>query len=167
MSSRPPTAERQRSDRGLGAPRRTPERHGAALLEGTLVLGVFLVIIFATCDLGLAVLRQNALAEAARRLARAAIVHGADAEPQLDVWGPSTYSNNGAHDSRIGRTVRPALISMRPASVQVRLTWPDGGNESGQRITARVSYDHDPILPYLFGGGPLALHGESTMRIEH
>jgi Flp pilus assembly protein TadG len=153
--------------RAGGAPAPPPRRRGAALVEGTLVLGVFLVIIFATCDLGLAVLRQNALAEAARRLARAAIVHGADAEPQLSVWGSSAYANNAAHDSEVGATVRPALISMRPASVQVRLTWPDAGNRTGQRVTARVSYDHDPILPYLFGGGPLALHGESTMRIEH
>jgi hypothetical protein len=66
----------------------------------------------------------------------------------------------------IAASVRPALVTMRPSSVQVRLTWPDGDNESGQRVTARVSYDHQPIMPFLFGGGPLALYGESTMRIE-
>ena len=49
-------------------------RPGAALLEGTIVLAVFLTIIFAMFDIGLAVMRQNSLAEAARRLARTAIL---------------------------------------------------------------------------------------------
>jgi Flp pilus assembly protein TadG len=160
-------AQPLRSSPGGATPGSIRSRRGAAVVEGTIVLSVFLVIIFATCDLGLAVLRQNALAETARRVARAAIVRGEDSEPQLNDWGPSTYSNTAAHDSEIGATVRPALISMRPASVQVQLTWPDGDNATGQRVTARVSYDHDPILPFLFGGGPLALRGESTMRIEH
>jgi hypothetical protein len=167
MKRRPLIAGRQQCVRGRDAPGAMRDRCGAALVEGTIVLSVFLVIIFATCDLGLAVLRQNALAEAARRLARAAIVRGEDSEPELNEWGPSTYSNPAAHSSEIGATVRPGLISMPPASVQVQVTWPDGNNATGQRVTARLSYDHDPILPFLFGGGSLALHGESTMRIEH
>lgn len=166
MRSRRPIGEREAHGQRCDAPGTVGRRCGAALVEGTIVLSVFIVIVFTTCDLGLAVLRQNALAEAARRLARAAIVRGEDSEPQLDDWGPATYSNSAAHNSMMAATVRPALVTMRPSSVQVRLTWPDGDNESGQRVTARVSYDHQPIMPFLFGGGPLELHGESTMRIE-
>jgi Flp pilus assembly protein TadG len=142
-------------------------RRGAALVEGTLVLGVFLVIIFATCDLGLAVLRQNSLAAAARRLARAAIVHGDNAGPQLSEWGPAAYVQTAAHASEPAAAVRPVLVTLNPANVSINVTWPDGGNKTGQRVTAVVTYQHAPILPFLFGSGPLQLRGESTMCIEH
>lgn len=149
------------------AHRQCASRQGAALLEGTIVLGVFLVIILVVFDLGLAVLRQNTLAEAARRLARAAVVRGASAAPQMPSWGPAAYLQNASHNSEPADVVRPVLVTLPPESVTVTLAWPDGGHRTGQRVTAAVACSHEPILPLLFGGGPLVLRAESTMRIEH
>jgi Flp pilus assembly protein TadG len=142
-------------------------RHGAAVLEGVIVLAVFLTMVFALFDLGLAVLRQNALAEGARRLAREAIVHGKLAEPQRTSWGPTQFSATAAANSDVARAIRPALVTLNPADVQVQVTWPDGDHRSGDRVSVVVRYAHRTILPRVFGSSTLQLHAESTMRIEH
>ena len=167
MKRRASHSESDRLDRMAGAALSVRQRRGTALVEGTIVLGVFLVIILATCDFGLAVLRRNALAEAARRVTRAAIVHGDNAGPQLSEWGPNTYTNTAADNSEIAAAARPVLVTLSPANVSINTSWPDGGNKTGQRITAVVTYQHVPMLPFLFGSSPLQLRGESTMRIEH
>ena len=142
-------------------------RHGVALVESSIVLTVFLVIIFAMFDLGLAVMRENTLAEAARRLARAAAVHGEKAAPERSTWGPARHTATAAVDSEIAATIRGSLVTLDPASVQIDITWPDGENRVGDRVTVAVTYQHHTTLPFLFGSGPLELCGESTMRIEH
>jgi hypothetical protein len=136
-------------------------------VEGTIVLGVFLTAVFAMFDLGLAVMRENALAEAARRLARAAIVHGELAAPEFSPWGPAPYTGNASDDSEIADAIRPALVTLNPAGVTIDVNWPDGGNRTGDRVVVRLQYRHHTILPRLFGSGPLLLRGESTMRVEH
>jgi hypothetical protein len=142
-------------------------RAGAALLEGTIVLAVFLTIIFAMFDLGLAVMRQNSLAEAARRLARTAIVHGDLAPPEHTAWGPLEYTGTADEDHEIADAVRAGLVTMNPADVSINVTWPDGDNRTSDRVIVAVEYPHRTILPYLFGGSALNLRAESTMRIEH
>jgi hypothetical protein len=143
------------------------DRRGAALLEGTIVLTVFLVIIFAMFDLGLAVMRQNSLAESARRLARTAIVHGDLATPEYTSWGPLQYSGTADDDHEIADAVRTGLITMNPGDVTIEVTWPDGDNRSGDRVIVSLEYPHRTILPSLFGGSSLNLRAESTMRVEH
>lgn len=152
--------------------RRVPERErcaraGAALLEGTIVLAVFLTIIFAMFDLGLAVMRQNSLAEAARRLARTAIVHGDLAPPEHTAWGPDQYTGTAEADHEIADAVRAGLVTMNPADVSINVSWPDGDNRTSDRVVVSVEYSHRTILPSLFGGSSLQLRAESTMRIEH
>jgi hypothetical protein len=142
-------------------------RSGTALLEGTIVLTVFLLIIFAMFDLGLAVMRQNSLAESARRLARTAIVHGDLATPEYTSWGPLQYSATADDDHEIANAVRTGLITMNPADVAIEVTWPDGDNRSGDRVIVSLEYPHRTILPSLFGGSSLNLRAESTMRVEH
>ena len=142
-------------------------RTGAALLEGTIVLAVFLTIIFAMFDLGLAVMRQNSLAEAARRLARTAIVHGDLAPPEHSSWGPLAYSGTADDDHEIADAVRAGLITMNPGEVSVSVTWPDGDNRTSDRVIVSVEYPHRTILPSLFGSASMNLRAESTMRIEH
>jgi hypothetical protein len=142
-------------------------RPGAALLEGTIVLAVFLTIIFAMFDLGLAVMRQNSLAEVARRLARTAIVHGDLAPPEHSSWGPLPYSGTADDDHEIADAVRAGLVTMNPADVSVSVTWPDGDNRTSDRVIVAVEYPHRTMLPSLFGSAPMNLRAESTMRIEH
>jgi len=142
-------------------------RTGAALVEGAIVLGVFLTIIFAMFDLGLAVMRQNSLAEGARRLARTAIVHGDLAAPEMTIWGPLSYSGSAGENHEIAAALRPGLVTMNPDDVSIEVTWPDGDNRTGDRVLVRVEYAHRTILPSLFGSSSLPLRAESTMRVEH
>jgi hypothetical protein len=160
-------APRHASHSGLRPAGEHCARRGAALLEGTIVLAVFLTIIFAMFDLGLAVMRQNSLAESARRLARTAIVHGDLAPPEYTAWGPLQYSGTADDDHEIANAVRTGLITMSPADVTIDVTWPDGDNRSGDRVVVSLEYPHRTILPSLFGGSSLNLRAESTMRVEH
>lgn len=152
---------------GRPAPGVDAVRGGMVLVEATIVLGVFLLFIFAVCDLGLAVLRQNSLAEAARRLAREATVHGARATPQRTEWGPDVYEGTAADTNDYAAVVRPVLVTVDPADVSLRLRWPDGGNRSGERVEVRLTYRHHPIAPTLLGYGRITLRGEAAMWIEH
>lgn len=141
-------------------------RSGAALLEGTIVLGVFVTVIFILFDLGLAVMRQNTLAEAARRLAREAIVHGERASPDRSVWGPAQATGNAGDGSEIATVLEAALVTLDPAEVTYELVWPDSDNRSGDRVSVTLEYPHRAILPQVLGSGTLALRSESTMHIE-
>ena len=63
--------------------------------------------------------------------------------------------------------IRASLVTMNPDDVAIDVTWPDGGNHTGDHVVVAVQYPHRTILPRLFGSTPLKLCGESTMRIEH
>jgi Flp pilus assembly protein TadG len=147
--------------------RRTNARRGAVILEGAIVIGVFLVILLGTLDLGLAVLRYNVLSEAARRLARAASVHGAKAAPEKTAWGPAKYQGNAGDGTECANAVDDVLVTMKASSVKLTLQWLDEDNTSGDRVRATIQFKHHPIVPFLFGKSDLQLTASSTMRIEH
>jgi hypothetical protein len=143
-------------------------RRGSALVEGAIVLPVFLLMLLCMLDLGLAVLRSNMLSDAARRLAREATVRGEMAPPRRSAWGPHDFTGTAGDGSPAALAVEPFLVAVRPNEVHITIVWPDGGNADNQRVEVVVSYDHHPVLPWLYGAtGPLHLRAESTMRIEH
>jgi Flp pilus assembly protein TadG len=76
-----PTTVRTRRRVAARADRSCSKRRGAVILEGAIVICVFLVILLGTLDLGLAILRNNTLSEATRRLARAASFQGEKPAP--------------------------------------------------------------------------------------
>jgi Flp pilus assembly protein TadG len=136
------------------------------LVEGAFVLGLLMVVLFTSFDLGLAIIRQNALNEAARRLARQAIVHGNSAAPALATWGPSSV-NTTAANTTYSSIVGPVLITMPPNQVQLKLDWPDNESRTGKRVRITATYRHEPIMPFVLGSTPIPLSASSTMRIEH
>lgn len=142
-------------------------RRGVAVLESAIVLGVFLFMMLGGLDLALAVLRNNTASEAARRLARAAIVRGESGAALRSPWGPSTHSGTAAEDNEMAAAIRDILVVVDPAQVRIRLEWPDGGNAAGDRVRASVTTEYDPIVASLFGSSPYILQATSTMRIEH
>src|SRR4051812_11879755 len=91
---------------------RRSTRRGVAILECALVLPVMLFLLFSMLDLGLAAVRYNALAEASRRIAREAILHGATAPTASGMWGPATFSGTGADSSVIVAPVKNMLPTM-------------------------------------------------------
>jgi len=146
---------------------RRPKRRGAAIVEAAVVLGVFLTLLLGCLDLALAVLRNNALAEGARRLARTAIVRGENSSSLHTSWGPATYRGTANENTDYATAIRDALIVVNRADVQFQLEWPDGGNAAGQRVKTMLTSKYRPILTSLFGVTPYSLQATSVMRIEH
>ena len=140
-----------------------PSRAGAVMVEGVIVLGVFLTILLASLDLSLAVLIDNSLADAARRLGREAIVHGA---ASANPWGPTSFQGFADGNSEYAAAIRDFLIVVDPGDVEISVDWPDGGNQDGHRVEVTLSSDYAAIVSSLFGSDPYLLQATSTMRIE-
>lgn len=162
MSFRPHLTK-ARASGGRSAARR---RRGAALVEGALVLGTLLTLVLGMFDLSAAVHRHNLLSEAARRGAREAIVHGQQAAPARDVWGPSEYSVTADASSAIAETVRPLLVGMQPEDVTITLQWPDGSNKAPNRVRCRITTVYRPVTPFAIGA-EISLSATSTMPVAN
>lgn len=139
-------------------------RRGATLTETSIVLMVFLLLVFGMLDLGIMVTRSQSLSEAARNGAREAIVHG---EYAISPLGPSSLTCVASDSNAIADKIRPQLLLMDPAQVRINATWPDGGNEINQRVHVRVEADFTPIMTFIFGAPTWTLHGDSEMYIAH
>nr|WP_237225922.1 hypothetical protein [Rubinisphaera sp. JC750] len=112
----------------------------------------------------MATLRYNALGEAARRAARAAIVKGAMSE--AEALGPDTIEGAVSDDLELTDVIRPTLIGMPASDVQMTISWPDGDNEIGSTVTVQLQYNH--ALFFLGGAGAsLPLTATSVMQIVH
>jgi Flp pilus assembly protein TadG len=159
MEGQQKTREARRADRALRRCRR-----GATLTETTIVLMVFLVLVFGMIDLGIMVSRSQSLSEAARSGAREAIVRG---EFAISPLGPSAFTGVASDSNAICDKIRPQLLLMDPAQARVNVTWPDGGNEINQRVHVRVEADFTPIMTFIFGAPTWTLHGDSEMYIAH
>jgi Flp pilus assembly protein TadG len=140
-------------------------RSGVTMLECAIVLPVMFVTLFGMLDLGIAAARYNALAEAARRIAREAIIHGSLAPQESSKWGPSEYVGTGADNSDIAIAAKPVFLAMPSNLVTIRVTWPDANNSPRDRVRVEVSYRHEPLIPQLFVWGPINLRAVSTMSI--
>jgi TadE-like protein len=141
-------------------------RRGAAIVESALVLGLFLTLLLGGLDLSLMTLRENTLAEAARRLARSATLHGSDA-PAGNRWGPAEYEGTADEATPYADEVREILLVVDPAQVEIQITWPDGENASGNRVQVQLTSLYPALTSLLFDGEPYLLQAVSTMTIEH
>jgi Flp pilus assembly protein TadG len=141
------------------------QRRGVALVEGAFALPVVLLMLFALLDLGLATVRYNSLAEAARQIAREAIIHGSLSPQQSQAWGPDEYLGTAASADGIVQKAAGLLPTMRPEEVQVHVTWPDNGNSPRDQVRVEVTYRHDPLVPGLFAWGAIDLRSSALMRI--
>jgi Flp pilus assembly protein TadG len=121
------------------------------LVETAVVLTVFLTILLGSLDLGLVMLRQNVLAAAATRIARAASFRGQRAAAEGSDWGPRTVVETGVSNEEIAEIVRPVLVTIADEDARIRIEWPDGLNEPGSRLRVTVAYRHRWMLPFLFG----------------
>jgi hypothetical protein len=147
-----------------------PKRKGVSLVETALVITAFLVLTLGAVDLGVLVLRQHILSEAARQGVRQAIVHGegAPAGWKGGPWGPASYGPVPATDSDAkAQALAPYLGGMDPAAVQVTITWPDGSNAVGKRVQVTLATTWTPLVGFLFGNSSVTLTGSSQMRIAH
>lgn len=140
--------------------------HGATVVETAIVLPVALLVLFVILDLGLASLRYNTLAEAARRLARAAVMRGDETPSEIGSdWGPEPIIATAADAIDPAVTIHPLLPTMHPDGVSIRMTWPDGDNKSGNRVRVELKYEHEPLVPGFTPWGAIELESTSQMRI--
>lgn len=118
-------------------------------------------------DFGSATLRRNLVAHVARQAVRLAIVRGADAGPELPVWGPVTQTFRISDNHPIANTLRPLAGGSAASSFDVELQWIDGGNAAEQRIRAIVTGRFSSLLGVVAGSRNVPLQATSTMPIVH
>ena len=101
------------------------------LVEFTLVASLFLLILFATMQLTLAVLTYNSLCFAAREAARYAMVHGPNspnpvttAQIQQIAINAAPSLNLSASNITVNWVADPSLPSKQDVQVQVSYTYP-------------------------------------------
>ena len=140
-------------------------RSAATVLECAFVLPIVLTMLFALLDLGIAAVRYNALAEAARRIAREVIIHGSLAPAETGTWGPTEYVGTAADSSVIVSSAKGVLPTMTDNRVSVRVSWPDGDNSPRDRVQVELRFRHEPLIPALFAWGALDLRSIATMNI--
>lgn len=139
-------------------------RGGATTVETAFVASAVLVVMIATLDLGLAVLRYNTLSAIARGISRAAIVRG---ERSSSPWGPATLT--GTLDAGAAPAVAAAdlVVALDSASVAYTIEWLDGGNAIDDRVRVHVASNYVPVLPFLLGTGPYELTATSILRVMY
>jgi hypothetical protein len=140
-------------------------RCGAAAVECAITLPVVLFVLFAMLDLGLATIRYNALAAAARCIAREAILHGSLAPAATGSWGVNEFIGTAMDGTPMTTSLVGILPTMEAEDVGVRITWPDGGNSPRSRVHVELTYQHDSVAPGLALWGPIDLRAETTMHI--
>ena len=148
------------------AQRSGDSHRGAVAVEGAIVLSIFLAVLMAMFDLSPAAARNNALTECARRAGRQAIVCG-QRSPASRQWGPVSWQGTADDSHPVASVIRPLLVAMPAEEVEIRLSWPDGGNETGQRVRVELRYSQRPTVPFLLGTGPWNLAAITTMRVVH
>jgi hypothetical protein len=106
------------------------------------------------------------LAEAARRLARAAVMRGEETPSEIGSdWGPAEIIATAADSIDPAVAIHPLLPTMDPADVSIRMTWPDATNNSGSRVRVELKYQHQPLVPGFNLWGAIQLESSSQMRI--
>jgi Flp pilus assembly protein TadG len=150
------------------------QRRAFSVVEGAIILAVFLTLILGMIDLGLEVLRYNQVSEAARQIARQAIVHGSLAN-QLSPWSPASgaYPGSSPYSVPVSSTTDAiaiairnsgALAGMDTSSVTISMAWPDGGNQQDNRVQVTVSYTYQPMTTMIV---PVTVRATSIMPIAH
>ena len=141
-------------------------RHGATLIEAALVTVALLSLLLGTLDMGIAVLRYNMLAEAARTGARMAIVHGSDASPEMVAW------NSTLAATQIKTALGPLLAGSGVAASDftVTVTYEQSAGtdavKPGRPVTVVVSHNWAPIVTFLFAN-TVPLSATSKMIIAN
>ena len=147
--------------------RQSHKRRGAALLEATVIMGAWTVLFVGIFDFGSATLKRNLVSHVARQAVRLAIVRGADAGPELPVWGPTTQTFLVSDNHPIANVLRPISGGSATSRFEVRLEWIDGGNTAEQRVRATVTGHFSSLLGVVAGSRNVPLQARSTMPIVH
>jgi Flp pilus assembly protein TadG len=154
--------EKTRTTAGIRATRR-----GTTLVESAIVLGSVCMLLLGMLEISLALVRLNAVSEAARRISRAAITHGEKCNAAQGKWGPTTLTMTAASDHPAAAVAKPFLTALDPTLVSLQVEWPDGDAAPDSRVRVTVSTSHQSLVWSFFSTQGLVVSGQSTMRIAH
>lgn len=149
--------------------RRGPKKRLAATtVEMAFALSLFLTLILGFVDLGYGVFRQHVLSQAARQLARQAIVRGQLAD-RLTTWGPGAIAVSADEGHEAAEYIAPKLIGWNLSEVNLEVSWMDGGNDvrHDHRVHVELSAPYRPVMTFIFGQPSIALRASSTMSVAH
>jgi Flp pilus assembly protein TadG len=164
---RPASRKRQRMRVPKNPLARAGSHRGATAIEAAIVLSGLFVVLFGMLDLGLGILEFNTLAEASRRLCRQAIVHGQNASPSMTAWGPESVSGTAADSTAYAQALSPELATFNLSNVKYTINWPDDSNQYDSRVEVIVTYQYQPLMPFIFGTAGVPLQAVTTMHVEH
>lgn len=139
---------------------------GVAATELAFILPILLLIIFGLLELSLVIFRYHIVSQAARQIARVAIVHGELAAPELTTWGPSAVTISATSTGEIATAAQPCLTGLDPSQTTIVLEWPDGNTKVESRVSVTVTTQHQPILALIFTSG-WTLTAKSVLPIAH
>jgi Flp pilus assembly protein TadG len=161
-------------------------RSGQALLEFSLVLPIFLVMLMGVVDVGRAIWAQNSLAAAAREGARFAIVHGGSASTACPIGpaGPDTVipvaSSACPYPSPSKQAIRDLVAASATAggsSLTVTVCYGTGcsgdtditgtTNVRGTPVTVAVTSRVNLLTPAILGMNGFGISANSTMVVNH
>jgi Flp pilus assembly protein TadG len=130
--------------------RSSRREEGTAILEGTLLLALFLTLTIGLIDFGIGVWEYNTVAHLARQGTRYAMVNSA-AKTNIQI---QDWVKDRAQD-----------LGLTRAGVTVTATWLPADKKPGSVVTVAVQYNYTPIA-HLFTGGPVVLHATSKTVVS-
>lgn len=140
---------------------RADRERGQAMVEFSLVLMVFLVLMMAVFDFGRAVYQNNGVAEAAREIARATSVHPGTNFTTLAGQSNETKSVTAVQKGLIPNLGDPTIVCVDIAGVtQARAC------EPGDWVKVTISAPYSPIAPFLGLTGTWNLSSSSSIVIQ-
>ncbi len=164
--------------------RRMRASRGQGLVEFSIVLPLFLVMLFGVVDFGRVIWADDSLANAAREAARFAIVHGGTASNACPVGPPSITAVIPAASSSCPypSPSKQAIVDVARRFAVAGGTGVDvtvcygagcsgnsdaGTNARGTPVTVVVTSRVDLVTGALLGLGSFGVRGSSTMLVNH
>lgn len=149
----------------LGRFRPSPDRRGQSLVEFAIVLPIFLILVMAIADLGLAVFSYNSITNAAREGARLAIVN-------QDGASITARATSQAHVARNPVVTFHFYQAAADGTPDVANPCPIGASSYiavGCLAVVTFAGDYQPITPIIgnivFGGG-VTFTAETVLPVE-
>jgi Flp pilus assembly protein TadG len=126
--------------------RATKPEKGSTLVEFSLVVVMFVIVLLGVVEMARMVLVSTAIADAARAGARYASVHGHGRAGGSGADGESGPGNNPAQVMAVIKGVASAgLVSLSDSNITVTYS---PSNTAGSTVTVSVVYTFVPLLPY-------------------
>jgi Flp pilus assembly protein TadG len=130
---------------------------GQSIVEFSLVIVVFFILVMGLVEAGRAVWNYNTLSNSVREGARYGIVHGS---------ASSSPAGPAANNAAIQTQVRNFSSGLNHSRLTVTSSWPDGNNQAGSRVTVTGSYQFQTLFS-VAGIPNITMTSSSTMTITN